>query len=116
MSQIGYLERGELVVHAGYLGDDMREMAEAYREDLADLKSQIPEQKTEIKELKQNLLNCSEGERKGIEKEIKWADEAMEALLADIEETKREQAEFKKDKRSFLVKYINNQTQDDDWE
>ena len=116
MSQIGYLERGELAEHAGYLADDIKEMTEAYREDLADLKSQIPELKAEIKKLNQELTNCAGNEQKDIEKEINWTKEALDQLLMDIEDTKREQAEFKRDKRSFLIRYINDQTQDDDWE
>lgn len=109
MSQIGYLEKGELSEHARYFGEEIKERQDAYKEDIQDCKDTIKEQKEKVRDLKKRLANCSDDEKENVENEIEDAEEEILYEEKQIEELTTELNEFKKDKRKFLVEYINNQ-------
>lgn len=121
MLKIGYLDKQEVGDHVGYFADEMRNHEQNLKEELAQAKDECAQElrgtKDEIKELKAELKIC-----KNLEERAK-----LEADLADFEKelaehtaqpfyyffTKAESAlaNFKADKRAFLVEYINQQTQ-----
>ena len=110
MKDIGYLERDELSEHAGYLGEEIKDMEQCHRDDIKDSKDEIKEAKAQIKILKKNLGSCKTGnEKEEIEAELEDLNDEIEMAQEQVDKTTQELAEFKRDKRQFLVEYINNQ-------
>lgn len=113
MREIGYLDKDELSEHAGYLGEEIRDMEQAHREDIRDSKEVIREAKRRIKSFNKKLISCtSEEKREEFEVEIHDAEGEIEWELKQIEKSTKELEDLKKDKRPFLVDYVNSQLSD----
>ena len=105
----GHLSKEELAEHGRYFSDEIREHAESLKEDstgdLANIKEQIKDAKARRKIAK------DEEQKLEIDEEL----ESLQLDLAsEIDSTKAalaELAEFKADKRAFLIGYTNRQTQ-----
>lgn len=124
MLKIGYLEKGEVGDHVGYLADDMREREQEFKEDIKYAKDNLAEEmktlKGEIANLKKKLSTSKdEAERADIEEAIADAEEnitsAKDEAAQTISDSERDLAAFKEDKRAFLIKYINDQVHGNDW-
>ena len=110
MKDIGFLEKDELSENAAYFGEEIRDMEQTYKEDIKESKETIKEAKVTIKEIKQQLKSCDSEELKvdlqdqleNLQDEIDWEVEQIEKLEMELNE-------FKKDKRAFLIEYVNNQ-------
>lgn len=83
MLRSGYLQKNEITEHAEYFAEEIRSQTDALAEDLAAARAA--------------LKTCSE------EDKISCQD-AVESARFDL-------ADFKADKRQFLIKYVNQQTQ-----
>ena len=111
MKQIGYLEKDELSDHASYLADEIKENEQYLKDDVADKKSEIKDEKDRLKELKGKLKKANEDTKEDIEADIEDCQQDIEYLNNDLEKETAELTKFKKDKRAFLIEYINNETQ-----
>ena len=108
MLAVGYLDKDELTEHAGYFADEMTQHEEYLAQDIGELDS-----------LNQQL-KALRGQRKGETDADTKADldEEIAQLKEDIvaEENSGKPARdaldaFKKDKRQFLIDYVNQQVQ-----
>ncbi|ABA90286.1 hypothetical protein Pcar_3051 [Syntrophotalea carbinolica DSM 2380] len=111
MKEIGYLEKDELTEHAGYLSEEIKDHEQGLREECLDKKEEIAEAKRLLKELKSNLKKAEGEEKEDIECEIEDIEDDLEDFVKELEQAAEALAKFKKDKREFLIEYINNQTQ-----
>lgn len=115
MLDIGYLEKDELNEHVGYLSDVIKGHEQHLKDEIADTKEEIQEAKTELANLKKKLATCSEDEKEDTEDGIELLVGELGIAAEDLEKHTNKLAEFKKDKREFLVDYINTQVHGDDW-
>ncbi|WP_066965935.1 hypothetical protein [Microbulbifer sp. Q7] len=116
MASIGFLDKDELSEHAGYFADEVRDHEECLRDDLADEKQELKEAMSEVKKLKAKLAKIKdEDEREDLQIEIDDQEEAINEHKEQIEKQAAELASFKKDKRMFLVEYINQQVHGSKW-
>ncbi len=109
MLKTGTLDKDEISDHTQMFREEMREHAEALREDLASSKEDLAEYKETLKELKAGLKHADEEEKEDIEAEIEDTEIEIEDTKSEIEETRAELAAYQKDKRAFLINYVNRQ-------
>lgn len=83
MLRSGFLQQDQLAEHAGYFSDEIRNTTEALAEDLATAR--------------QELKTCAPEDKANYK-------EAVEAARLQL-------ADFRADKRQFLITYVNQQTQ-----
>ena len=115
MLDIGYLEKDELSEHVGYLSDEIKGHGQYLKDEVTNTKEEIQEAKTELANLKKKLATCSEDEKEDIEDGIELLVGELGIAAEDLEKYTNKLAKFKKDKRVFLVDYINTQVHGDDW-
>ena len=115
MLDIGYLEKDELSEHVGYLSDDIKGHGQYLKDEVTNTKEEIQEAKTELANLKKRRATGSDDEKEDIEDGIKLLEGELIIAAMDIEKANNNLAAFKKDKRAFLVDYINAQVHGDDW-
>ncbi len=79
-------------------------------------KEQIAEAKSEVKSAKKQLSKCKDDDdREYTQEELDTANVELEEEVAIYEKFVAELALFKKDKRDFLLNYINCELHGDDW-
>jgi len=131
MLKIGRLDKQEIPDHVKYFADAMKDEEQGLKEFLDDEKRQvdeaIEERKTEfqdeLNDLKEQLSESTdEDEKKALKleiedakKEIRFVKETVTAEFRYFEKTSNALSDFKKDKRAFLVDYINSQVHGQDW-
>ena len=115
MLDIGYLEKDKLSEHVGGLSNEIKRHGQCLKDAIVETKEEIQEAETELANLKKKLATCSSEERKDIEDGIILLEGELVIAAVDIEKATNNLAEFKKDKRAFLVDYINTQVHGDDW-
>ena len=115
MLNIGYLDKDELSEHLGYLSDAIKRHEQHLKDEVADTKEEIHEAKTELANLKKKLLTCSDDEKEDVEGGIELLEGELVIAAVDIEKASSALVEFNRDKRAFLVDYINTQVHGDDW-
>ena len=111
MKQIGFLEKDELADHASYLSDEIKENEQYLKDDIADKKSEIKDEKERLKTLKANLKKSTDDTKEDIESDIEDCLLDIDYLNKDLDKEMADLATFKKDKRAFLIEYINNEVQ-----
>jgi len=111
MKDIGYLEKDELSDHAGYLAEEIKDHEQYLREELSDKKEDVAEAKRQIKELKSSLKKADAAKTEDIQYEIDDLEDELVYSQKELEEAAEALSKFRKDKRAFLVEYINSQTQ-----
>lgn len=109
MSGIGYLKKEEI-------SDAVYDLSEAMKGEVEDRKATIQGYKEEMKDWKQRLKEeqsklkkCTAEEREEIQYAIEEMEDNIQGNIEDIEQETRELELFKKDKREFLVNYINDE-------
>jgi hypothetical protein len=120
MLAIGYLDKTELVDFVTNFQEDMKEHEQHLKgevtwakETLAEAKA---EAKSEIKRIKKLLSRCDdEDEKKDLTREREGVEVEVDSAVRDVNRLSDELAKFKKDKRSFLVNYINTEVHGHDW-
>ncbi|HRF12234.1 MAG TPA: hypothetical protein PLR37_08895 [Candidatus Accumulibacter phosphatis] len=115
------LDRLELSAHAGYMIDEMKEHEGLLREEVRDAKESVAdavkEEKDELRELKKLLAKCNDpSEKSEIEAEIADCEYRIAKFPNDwLAPRVKALADFKADKREFLVHYINMQVHGAQW-
>lgn len=109
MLAVGYLDKDELADHAGYFSDAMTEHEECLAQDTTD---DLDGYKDQLKTLQSRRKGETDAETK------EELDEEIASIKQDIEQEKSESKPakdallaFKKDKRQFLIDYVNRQVQ-----
>lgn len=121
MVQIGHLDKQEVGDHVKYFADAMKEhegdlkMEADHEKELA--KDEFAEEKEYLKEAKRELAKCNDEARKAeLQAEIKDSEEMIARMTASLAEHDKALDAFKKDKREFLVNYINEQVHGHNWQ
>ena len=117
MLRVGYLEKEDISDFVRSLKEDMAEREEDLKNEIKSAKEQVAETKAEVKSLKKHLSKCKDDDdREYVQEEL---DIAAAELLGDTtayEQLATELTLFKKDKREFLLGYINSEIHGDDWQ
>ncbi len=111
MKDIGYLEKDELADHAGYLADEIKGHEQYLKEEVSDKKEEVAEFKRQIKEQNNSLKNADTAKKEDIQYEIDDLEDELVYSQKELEQATEVLSKFRKDKRAFLVEYINSQTQ-----
>jgi len=126
MLKIGYLsnkdklEKMELADHLGYFVEEMNQQEESLKFEIDDEKESvaesIKEEKADIRDLKKDLAECKDPtERESIEAQIAGCERAIADYQESVAERVKALADFKADKRAFLIEYINTQVHGPEW-
>ena len=115
MLDIGYLGKDELNEHVVCLSNEIKGHEQYLKDEVTNTKEEIQEAKNELANLKKKLTTCHDDEKEEIEDGIKLLEGELVIAAVDMEKATNNLAEFKKDKRAFLVDYINTQIHGDDW-
>jgi hypothetical protein len=116
VKQIGFsTDRDDIADGARMLGEMIKDHADTFREEYKDAVDGIKNAKAQLIELRQRLTTCAEAEREDIAWEIEDNESDIVKYEKDIEKLKIEEAAFKRDKRTFLIEYINREVQGPDW-
>lgn len=114
------LDKMELSDHVGYFVEELKQHEESLKLDIDDEKESVAdsvkEEKEEIRDLKKELAKCKEqAERQHIEEEIAHCERAIANYQDSLAARVKELADFKADRRAFLVDYINTQVHGPEW-
>lgn len=116
MLRVGYLEKEDISDYVRSLKEDMAEHGEELKFEVKSHKEQVAEAKAEVKSAKKKLSKSKDDDdREYAQEEL---DEAMKELddeTAAYEKFLNQFTTFKKDKREFLLDYINSEIHGDDW-
>lgn len=120
MLKIGHLDRQEVGDHVGYFADAIKDheeylkMESDHEKDIT--KEEIPEEKEYLKEAKRDLSKCKDdSQRAELQSDVSACEETIERHTAQLADHGKPLNDFKKDKREFLVSYINDQVHGSDW-
>lgn len=109
MLAVGYLDKDEVIEHATDFADAMTEHEECLEHDAVDDLDSLKEQLADLKAQRKGETDTDTKEE---------LDEEITSVKDDIESEKRLRqpainalAAFKKDKRQFLINYVNQQVQ-----
>lgn len=116
--QIGYCEdASEARMEAESLADSIKYHEENLRSELEIIKNDyerdLADWKSELQDLKDELKSAEPDEREGAKEEID-IHEQQKPDDSDFRRAKQALADFKADKRSYLITYINDQLHGDD--
>jgi septal ring factor EnvC (AmiA/AmiB activator) len=109
MLKTGILDKDEISDHVQMLRDEMKDHTDALRDDLTSSREELVEYKATLKNLKAELKHAEGEEREDIEAEIEDIEGEIENTNSEIETAKAEVAAYQKDKRAFLIEYVNRQ-------
>lgn len=116
MLKVGYLEKDDISDFVRSLKEDMAEHEEELKFDVKNGKEQVAEAKAEVKRAKKQLKKCKDDDDR------EYAQEELDSVTAELDaETEMYEkglealSLFKKDKRQFLLNYINHEIHGDDW-
>jgi chromosome segregation ATPase len=114
------LDKMELSEHVGYFVEEMKQHEEALKFDIDDEKESVAEsireEKEEIRDLKKELAKCKDQtERENIDEQIAHCERAITNYQESLAVRVKELADFKADRRPFLVDYINTQVHGPEW-
>ncbi len=120
MLAIGYLEKGELSDFVRSLQEEIAEHEQHLNDEVAWAKDSLAdarvEAKSEAKIIKQLLSGCEEDEKEDLARELESSGRNVNSAAGELESLSKELVKFKKDKRSFLINYINTEVHGHDWE
>jgi septal ring factor EnvC (AmiA/AmiB activator) len=114
------LDKMELTDHVGYFVEEMKQHEESLKFDIDDEKESvaesIKEEKEEIRDLRKELAKCNDPAEKGnIEAQIADCERSIASYQESLAERVKALADFKADRRAFLVEYINTQVHGPEW-
>ena len=109
MKETGYLDKDELSLHADYLSDEIRDHADYLKGCAQDANQDVSEAKKQLKALRNKIKSVSNDSKQDIENEIENIEDDLVIFEEDKKNASEELSEFKKDKRLFLIEYVNRQ-------
>lgn len=120
MVAIGYLEKTELSDFVRNFQEEMLEHEQHLKDEVAWAKETLAdvkaEGKSETRRIKKLLSRSrDEDERKDLADDLKSTEHEVASAAVDLERVSDELLHFKKDKRSFLVNYINTEVHGIGW-
>jgi len=116
MLKVGYLDKSDIADFVHSLMEDIAEREEELKFEIKNAKEQVAEAKAEVKSLKKQLSKCKDDDdREYAGEELDTATAELEEETSNYEKFTTELALFKKDKREFLLNYINSEIHGDDW-
>lgn len=116
MLKVGYLDKSDISDFARSLKEDMAEREEELKFEIKNAKEQVAEAKSEVKSLKKQLSKCKDDDdRDYTREELDTATTELEEEMSSYEKFTAELTLYKKDKREFLLNYINSEIHGDDW-
>jgi len=104
-----YDDRQDLAQAVRSLSEDIKRTEEEMRDVLYEYKCQLALVKTTLREIKKNFSSYDEDEQHEFDREIEDAEQDVQETSDEIETTKRDLADFRKDKRLYLVDYMNSE-------
>ena len=117
MLKVGYLGKSDISDFVRSLKEDMAEREEELKFEIKNAKEQVAEAKAEVKNLKKQLSKCKDDDdREYAREELDIATSEREEEMLSFEKFTAELTLFKKDKREFLLNYINSEIHGDDWQ
>lgn len=116
MLKVGFLDKSDISDFVRSLKEDMAEREEDLKFEIKNAKEQVAEAKSEIKSLKKQLSKSKDADdREYAKEELDTGTAELEEEMSGYEKFTAELALFKKDKREFLLNYINSEIHGDDW-
>jgi len=116
MLSVGYLEKDDISDFVRSLKEDLGEREEDLKEEVKNAKEQVAEAKAEVKRSKKQLSKCKDDDdREYAQEELDTATAELAEDTATYEQCVADLALYKKDKRTFLLDYINSEIHGDDW-
>ena len=109
MKETGYLDKDELSLHADYLSDEIRDHADYLKGCAQDANQDVSEAKKQLKTLRSKIKSVSDDSKQDIENEIANLEDDLVIFEEDKKNASEELADFKKDKKLFLIEYVNRQ-------
>ncbi|WP_294346927.1 hypothetical protein [Prosthecochloris sp.] len=113
MVQIGYLDKSdklEISSYVGYFAEAMKAYENGSKNECNECKKSISDHKKEIKRLENKAkIVKEEWEQEEIKAEIELVKEEIEMYTKDLKKFNAEFEAFKRDKRNFLIEYVNNE-------
>jgi hypothetical protein len=110
----GILDTREVADHVGYMVDDIKSHEESLREEAEQYKPEVADAKDALKEaLRDSKTAKTPEEKEAAEDEVESCREALDDAQRVYERAAKELADFKADKRQFLIEYVNRQFQRD---
>lgn len=117
MLSVGYLDKDDISDFVRSLKEDMAEREEELKYEIKNSKEQVAEAKAEVKSLKKQLSKCKDDDdREYVQEELDTATADLVEETATYEQFVADLSLFKKDKRMFLLDYINSEIHGDDWQ
>jgi uncharacterized membrane-anchored protein YjiN (DUF445 family) len=117
MLNVGYLEKSDISDFVRSLKEDMAEREEDLKFEIKNAKEHVAEAKAEVKNLKKRLSKCKDDDdREYVREELDTATAELGEEMSSYEKFAAELILFKKDKREFLVNYINSEIHGDGWQ
>lgn len=117
MLEVGYLEKDDIADYVRSLKEDMLEWEEELKYEITSTKEQVAEAKAEVKRLHKQLRKCKDDDdREYVQEELDTAEAECNEETGTHEKFVAELARFKKDKREFLLNYINSEIHGEDWQ
>jgi hypothetical protein len=120
MLAIGYLEKSEVSDFAASLKEEIAEQGEFLKEEVRAAKEALAEAKAEagpeIKRIKKLRAKSRDADEKAdYLQELAEVEEEIASAQRDLAVAVDELSRFKKDKRRFLINYINSEVHGPDW-
>ena len=117
MLKVGYLEKDDISDFVRSLKEDMAEHEEELKYEIKTAKELVAEAKTELKSSKKQLARSKDDDdREYAREELDTAEAELKQETAAYEKAVADLSLFKKDKRVFLLNYINSEIHGDDWQ
>jgi len=116
MLKVGYLDKSDISDFVRSLKEDMAEREEDLKFEIKNAKEQVAEAKSEVKTLKKQLSKCKDDDdREYAKEELDTGTQELKEEISGYEKFTVELTLFKKDKREFLLNYINSEIHGDGW-
>ena len=121
MLAIGYLEKSEMIDFVDSLKEEMAEHAQYLKEEVTAAKEALGEAKAEarpeIKRIKKLWSKSKDMDEKAdYTRDLEETEAEIHAAEEDFAAATREFTLFKKDKRQFLINYINSEVHGSNWD
>jgi vacuolar-type H+-ATPase subunit I/STV1 len=117
MLRIGYLEKSDLSDFVRSLKEEMAAREEELKYEITNAKELIKEAKAEVKSLTKQLSRCKDDDdREYVQEELDTVVDELNQETVGCEKLIDELAMFKKDKRMFLLNFINSEIHGDEWQ
>ena len=116
MLKVGYLDKSDISDFARSLKEDIAEREEELKFEIKNAKELVAEAKADVKSLKKQLSKCKDDDdREYAKEELDTATTELDEEMCSYEKFSAELTLLKKDKREFLLNYINSEIHGDDW-